>query len=82
MQNKLQIYKKKLQGKIFLDPEKNKIEKVKSKLIDACKSLIITVSDNDHPDIGYAPYIYKDNNFYNFIYFRTQNNFPIQSLFF
>ena len=49
-----------------MDPEKNKIEKVKSKLIDACKSLVITVSDNDHPDIGYAPYIYKDNYFYIF----------------
>ena len=51
MQNKLQICKKKLQGKIFLYPEKNKIEKVKSKLIDSCLSLVITVSDNDHPDI-------------------------------
>ena len=49
-----------------MDPEKNKIEKVKSKLIDACKSIVITVSDNDHPDIGYAPYIYKDKYFYIF----------------
>ena len=49
-----------------MDPEINKIKKVKSKLIDACKSLVITVSDNDHPDIGYAPYIYKDKYFYIF----------------
>ena len=66
MQNKLQICQKKLQGKIVLDPEKNKIQKVKTKLIDACKSLVITVADNDYPDIGYAPYIYKDNYFYIF----------------
>ena len=66
MQNKLQICQKKLQGKIILDPEKNKIQKVKTKLIDACKSLVITVADNDYPDIGYAPYIYKDNYFYIF----------------
>ena len=56
--------KKRFYGRIVLDPEINKIEKIKSKLIDSCQSLIITVSDNDHPDIGYAPYIYKDNNFY------------------
>ena len=49
-----------------MDLEKNKIEKVKSKLIDSCKSLVITVSDNDYPDIGYAPYIYKDKYFYIF----------------
>ena len=66
MQNKLQICQKKLQGKIILDPEKNKIQKVKTKLIDACKSLVITVADNDYPDIGYAPYIYQDNYFYIF----------------
>ena len=63
MQNKFQICQKKLQGKIILDPEKNKIQKVKTKLLDACKSLVITVADNDYPDIGYAPYIYKDNYF-------------------
>ena len=49
-----------------MDPKINQIKKVKSKLIDSCQSLVITVSDNDHPDIGYAPYIYKDNNFYIF----------------
>lgn len=58
--------KKILYGKIVLDPKINQIKKVKSKLIDSCKSLVITVSDNDHPDIGYAPYIYKDNYFYIF----------------
>ena len=58
--------KKILYGKIVLDPKKNQIKKVKSKLIDSCQSLVITVSDNDHPDIGYAPYIYKDNYFYIF----------------
>ena len=52
--------KKILYGKIVLDPKINQIKKVKSKLIDSCQSLVITVSDNDHPDIGYAPYIYKD----------------------
>ena len=49
-----------------MDSEKNKIDKVKLKLIDACKSFVITVTNNDHPDIGYAPYIYKDNSFYIF----------------
>ena len=49
-----------------MDPEINKIKKIKSKLIDSCQSLVITVSDNDHPDIGYAPYIYKDKYFYIF----------------
>ena len=49
-----------------MDPEKNKIEKVKLKLIDTCKSFVITVTNNDHPDIGYAPYIYRDNFFYIF----------------
>tara|TARA_B100000609_G_C16938478_1_gene292910 strand:- start:25 stop:519 length:495 start_codon:yes stop_codon:yes gene_type:complete len=49
-----------------LDSEKNKIEKVKLKLIDTCKSFVITVMNNDHPDIGYAPYIYRDNFFYIF----------------
>ena len=49
-----------------MDPEINKIKKIKSKLIDSCQSLVITVSDNDHPDIGYAPYIYKNNYFYIF----------------
>ena len=50
-------------GKVVLDPEIKKIKKIKSKLIDSCQSLVITVSDNDHPDIGYAPYIHKDNYF-------------------
>ena len=49
-----------------MDSEKNKIEKVKLKLIDTCKSFVITVMNNDHPDIGYAPYIYRDNFFYIF----------------
>ena len=49
-----------------MNAEINKIEKVKSKLVNSCKSLLITVSDNDHPDIGYAPYIFKDNFFYIF----------------
>ena len=49
-----------------MDSEKNKIEKVKLKLIDTCKSFVITVTNNDHPDIGYAPYIYRDNFFYIF----------------
>jgi len=49
-----------------LNAEINKIEKVKSKLINSCKSFVITVSDSDHPDIGYAPYIFKDNFFYIF----------------
>ena len=53
-------------GKNCLDSEKNKIEKVKLKLIDTCKSFVITVTNNDHPDIGYAPYIYRDNFFYIF----------------
>ena len=53
-------------GKNYLDSEKNKIEKVKLKLIDTCKSFVITVTNNDHPDIGYAPYIYRDNFFYIF----------------
>ena len=57
--------KKILYGKIVLDPKINQIKKVKSKLIDSCQSLVITVSDNDHPDVGYAPYIYKDNYFFN-----------------
>ena len=58
--------KKRLYGKIVFYDEINKIKKIKSKLIDSCQSLVITVSDNDHPDIGYAPYIYKDNYFYIF----------------
>ena len=49
-----------------MDSEKNKIEKVKLKLIDTCKSFVITVTNNDHPDIGYAPYIYRDKFFYIF----------------
>ena len=49
-----------------MDSEKNKIQKVKLKLIDTCKSFVITVTNNDHPDIGYAPYIYRDNFFYIF----------------
>ena len=49
-----------------MDSKKNKIEKVKLKLIDTCKSFVITVMNNDHPDIGYAPYIYRDNFFYIF----------------
>ena len=60
------MLKKICKVKIVLDSEKYKIEKVKTKLIDTCRSLVITVSDNDHPDIGYAPYIYKDNYFYIF----------------
>ena len=34
MQDKLQMCQKKLYGKIVLDPEINKIKKIKSKLID------------------------------------------------
>ena len=66
--------KKRFYGKIVLDPEINKIKKIKSKLIESCQSLVITVSDNDHPDIGYAPYIYKDN------YFYQKPNFTIRIL--
>ena len=46
--------------------ETNKINKIKSELINYCKSIIISVIDNNFSDIGYAPYIYKDNFFYVF----------------
>ena len=45
----------------------NKIENLKTKLINNIKTIIIAVENfNDIPQIGYAPFIFKNGSFYIF----------------